>query len=205
MENAVISPSMPRAVRDIVGFHINRLQDVARSLDNVIAARGKGYILSLELRDKLPIIKSSLDKLAEITGMAKQNGVDMNAVIELYGTVPDFDHYGMPAPVVADALFQTDFLTTLVNLGWQNQDISSRRAIYYVTREISGGIKWMLDKRGIRRVTAKLSEGRMLAMHGDGALVEMAYDINVSVEINAQRFHDGVSQIHIAMDKKLFD
>lgn len=89
--------AMPRSVQDLVKFHVTRLNDVAKSLDGVVLARGYGHILSLELRDRMPDILISQEKLAEIRTVAERNGVNLDEVIAGFGGLPDFVKYGEPA------------------------------------------------------------------------------------------------------------
>ncbi len=95
--------SLPIEVRDRLGFALTGLRDIYTRLENVERARGKGHILSLEVRDVQEEVARNRAMLAEFRELAPQNGVDAERVIAALGGEPDLSVFGEPAPAVAEA------------------------------------------------------------------------------------------------------
>lgn len=85
---------VPRHVRNLVTYWLNRLKEHEAALHGVQLARGKGYILALELKDRESRIREGFEKIDEFLGLARENGVDGEAFIQSCGGVPDFVKYG---------------------------------------------------------------------------------------------------------------
>lgn len=95
-EDDVLS-GLPHPVRDRLGFALTGLRDIYARLENVERARGKGYILALEVRDVQEGIAQRRAVLAEFRELAPQNGVDAERVIAALGGEPDLSVFGEPA------------------------------------------------------------------------------------------------------------
>lgn len=91
------------------------------------------------------------------------------------------------------------FLMALISAhGWTDQH-PEREEKYWVTREIGGGFKGgMINKTGRRRLSAKFSDRQMIAMHGDGALLVLAYNDTLSLSENIALFDQLVSDLNKA-------
>ncbi|MFP3637673.1 hypothetical protein [Paraburkholderia sp. SIMBA_054] len=92
-----LKTTAPPAVEQHVAIFVHKLRDHERALDGVQRARGNGYILALEVRDRIENIAHCKAQLEEFRGLAKSNGVDANAVISRLGGEPDFVRFGAPA------------------------------------------------------------------------------------------------------------
>ena len=94
---------MPEQVKTAIRFQVTKLQDIAKSFDGVIAARGRGWILALEVKDRAEDIAKAQAKLADIRALAEQHGVmnEYEAVVAEAGGIPDFASYGEPAAATA--------------------------------------------------------------------------------------------------------
>ena len=89
---------------------------------------------------------------------------------------------------------EQQFLQALVNIGWKNQSQTKSNDLHWVTRTIAGGFKGgVVNPNGYRRVSARLNEGVMEAMHGDKALVSVPYDDFSSIVKNTKLFDEVVS------------
>ncbi|MDN0082382.1 hypothetical protein QU487_06395 [Crenobacter sp. SG2305] len=95
--NSAMLSGLPLAVQTHVQFHLGRLREHERALDRVIACRGKGYNLALELRDRQCDIKKTQAVLASFRELAGRNGIDGGAVIATLGGEPSFSQFGEPA------------------------------------------------------------------------------------------------------------
>lgn len=92
-----IPPDLPKSVQNHVRYHLSRLREHERALNGVVAARGKGHILALELRDRIEDIESNKTSLAEFRELASKNGVDGDHVINELGGEPSFEQFGQSA------------------------------------------------------------------------------------------------------------
>lgn len=110
--------AIPESVLRMVRYHVAALQRLAKRFDDVIAARGYGHTLDLELAEYQSEVDKSLEELAKIREVADRNGADLDSVIAELGGVPDFAKYReAPAPAEAFAdrvrrLIPDEFVTT---------------------------------------------------------------------------------------------
>jgi hypothetical protein len=88
---------VPQAVKDHVNIALNALREQERALLGVQRARGNGYILALELRDRQEKIQRANERLGEFRRLAPKNGVDAEEFILQCGGEPDFSQFGVPA------------------------------------------------------------------------------------------------------------
>nr|WP_156903416.1 hypothetical protein [Burkholderia sp. M701] len=86
--------AIPDVVKRRVKVILNSLRELAAALNGVQLARGSGYILALELRDRTPNIRHGLQRLDEFRVLARKNGVDAEVFIQSCGGVPDFEKFG---------------------------------------------------------------------------------------------------------------
>lgn len=92
--------SSAHTVPDVVRHNVQRALSLLRTeetaLDAIDRARGS-FILSLELRDRMPDIAKAIATLNEFRELAPANGVDAEAFILGLGGAPDFGRFGKPA------------------------------------------------------------------------------------------------------------
>lgn len=62
--------------------------------------------------------------------------------------------------------FEQKVLASLIDFGWKNQGGVNDR-LYWVTKEIGGGNKNMVNPQGIRRLSARFEDEHVIARHGD--------------------------------------
>lgn len=86
--------AIPDVVKRRVKITLNALRDQADALHGVQLARGNGYNLALELRDRTPNIHRGLLRLNEFRDIARQKGIDADGFIQSCGGVPDFEKFG---------------------------------------------------------------------------------------------------------------
>ena len=86
--------AIPDVVKRRVKITLNALREQAAALHGVQRARGNGYILTLELRDRAPKIRHNLQRLDEFRDLARENGVDADVFIQSCGGVPNFEEFG---------------------------------------------------------------------------------------------------------------
>ncbi len=86
---------IPQRVRQAIGLHMCRLNDIAAALTGVRRARGDGHILAVELADRAVRISASLDALGQVHDLAEANNVRFAFLAEIADCgVPDFTHFG---------------------------------------------------------------------------------------------------------------
>lgn len=66
--------------------------------------------------------------------------------------------------------FVQKVLASLVDLGWKNQG-SINNHLSWVTKEIGGGHKNMVNPKGIRRLSARFNDTQFIARHGDNNVI----------------------------------
>ncbi|WP_321935195.1 hypothetical protein [Paraburkholderia sp. J8-2] len=94
---------VPADVKWNLEFALSRLREEEAALTNIQRARGTGFILSLELRDRSPMIEKSTKVLDEFRELAPRNGVCPESYLESLGGVPDFGRFGKPAAIGVQA------------------------------------------------------------------------------------------------------
>lgn len=100
---AVNKPQVPLAVRHHVEWTLGVLHEQDRALTGVQRARGDGFYLALELRDRQDKIREGKAELQTFRDLAARNGVDADAFIAELGGEPDFARFGEPAAAHATA------------------------------------------------------------------------------------------------------
>jgi hypothetical protein len=89
---------IPECVQFQVKHALSVLREQEAALHGVQLARGNGYILTLELRDRETRITRAMARLDEFRGHARTNGVDAEAFIQASGGVPDLARFGYAKP-----------------------------------------------------------------------------------------------------------
>lgn len=113
--------SIPRSIRYSIHFAWMTLDGEYSALRGVRAARGDGHHLSLELRDRAPVIAEQLKKLDEIRGLAEKNGLLKAFEWEVTRLkIPDFLRYGLEAAVIPEWIRSP----ALVHLSKQLDEVS---------------------------------------------------------------------------------
>lgn len=84
---------VPRHVETRVRIALNTLFDQDAALRGVKLARGGGYYLALECRDRQPRIQQAMNTLNEFRRLADEKGVDADAFLRARGGIPDFSKY----------------------------------------------------------------------------------------------------------------
>lgn len=98
------------------------------------------------------------------------------------------------AAIKASDDFAQEILKSLIDdFGWKNQGDGQR--LYWVTKEIGGGVVSMVNRDGIRRVSAKVIGGKIDAMHGDNPLVSVELRTDESAKENAKHLDDAVNAV----------
>lgn len=89
---------VPEQVQFHVKHALNILREQEAALHGVQLARGNGYILTLELKDREGRISHAMARLDEFRRLAPKNGVDAEAFIQACGGVPDLARFGYVKP-----------------------------------------------------------------------------------------------------------
>ena len=90
--------------------------------------------------------------------------------------------------------FAQGILKSLVDdFGWKNQ--GGGGSLFWVTKEIGGGVVSMLNRDGTRRLAARVNDGKIEATHGDNPLVSIELRTDESAKENASRLDDAVNAI----------
>lgn len=98
--------------------------------------------------------------------------------------------------------FAQGILKSLVDdFGWKNQ--GGGGSLFWVTKEIGGGVVSMLNRDGTRRLAARVNDGKIEATHGDNPLVSIELRTDESAKENASRLDDAVNAIDPNFASKL--
>lgn len=93
----------------------------------------------------------------------------------------------------SDAFAQAILKSLIDDFGWKNQ--GSGEPLFWVTKEIGGGVKSMVNRDGIRRLSAKVWGDKIYARFGDSPLVSVDLKPDESAKENAGRLDEAVNAI----------
>ncbi|PNE59956.1 hypothetical protein A8H39_02075 [Paraburkholderia fungorum] len=96
LKRNLLAAKIPESVQFYVKHALSVLHEQEAALHGVQLARGNGYILALELKDREGKITQAMNRLGEFRDLAGKNGVDAEAFILASGGIPDLGKFGYP-------------------------------------------------------------------------------------------------------------